>query len=48
MNIWKQLAPYIVVTTAKNCNQDEIFMAHACSTSNHMICKDFDMIKMTR
>jgi len=48
MNIWERLATYIVVTTTKNCNQDEIFVAHTCGTSNCMICVDFDTIKMTR
>jgi len=48
MNIWERLATYIVVATTKNCNQDEIFVAHTCGTSNRMICVDFDTIKMTR
>lgn len=48
MNVQRRLATYIVVTTTKNRNQDEIFMAQACGTGNRMVCIDFDTIEMTR
>ena len=47
MDIWKRLATYIVVATAKDGDQDKILTAHACGTGNCVVCVDLNTIKMT-